>query len=553
MLLPSPVRAAPDRWLGLSLLCLLVDRRKWLGRRNDRVEFLGDTRVRRHITIQCKIPDRPSTWPEDRPFAPALKFLPLVMIGKDPLVGYELLDEAGNIVPVPPWEQRNWAVWCALVVAAEGVLQQRLTPPLLHALYHFVCAPKALSLSDIGVHDLEEDCGFRGCALSPLSCPREVDAHAREDCVQAHLIKVLDADQGFAFLTSHVAHSSVLLVPVDESSPKHRAFQLAYDIALPWSRAQRREQLRHHQALAGEARLSEAIAVSARLAWKETTISIPSNRIGDFGTYHLEVAPPPGLELVRAELVGLVGRERVEHKWADPAFLPGCAHLCLRSTRAEDAEAVVGLGVTRRGVVSVALVTGLLISVVLTLGAWRPHEVLGAQDQADAAVALLVLVPGLVSTFIATHPSEHVIVSRLLWPLRCVLLALGGVSYLAATSIVLSDATKDQSPVVVRWLWAGGALVAWACALMALWSFRSTSEKRWRRAAEAKTEETPTGAVGSPVPGKPEVTWVIPPADDEERWDHPDEARRAMCSVGERALTFAAGQRTPATSPDLND
>jgi len=99
-------------------------------------------------------------------------------------------------------------------------------------------------------------------------------------------------------------------------------------------------------------------------------------------------------------------------------------------------------------------------AIMLSLGAAKLKSLLNAiGPHSDAAPALLLVVAGLVSAFMA-RPGEHVLASRILVGPRAAVLLSGFLSYAAAISIVVGTDVVHELPGL-QWTWWILASLSW--------------------------------------------------------------------------------------------
>jgi hypothetical protein len=76
------------------------------------------------------------------------------------------------------------------------------------------------------------------------------------------------------------------------------------------------------------------------------------------------------------------------------------------------------------------------------------------KTQVDSSAALLLVLPGVISTYLA-RPGEHHLVSRMLLGVRTLTVVSAMIVYLAAAVVV-----TDVAPGLVREIWGGLAVLA---------------------------------------------------------------------------------------------
>jgi hypothetical protein len=96
-----------------------------------------------------------------------------------------------------------------------------------------------------------------------------------------------------------------------------------------------------------------------------------------------------------------------------------------------------------------------------------------AETRADSSAALLLVLPGVISTYLA-RPGEHHLVSRLLLGVRTLTVASGMIVYVAAAVVV-----SDVAPGLVREIWAGLAVLATLIAIVLTVAVRRSRSVGW--------------------------------------------------------------------------
>jgi hypothetical protein len=100
---------------GLVSLNLLGAWNDWIRRRVESIEFVSDVTVRRRVsvdfTLRAWMPEPILDWDESK-----VHYIPIALLNKEPLLGFDLRDEAGSAVPLLT-RRRDSAIAAATLVA----------------------------------------------------------------------------------------------------------------------------------------------------------------------------------------------------------------------------------------------------------------------------------------------------------------------------------------------------------------------------------------------------------------------------------------------------
>jgi hypothetical protein len=231
----------------------------------------------------------------------------------------------------------------------------------------------------------------------------ELDAAARQ---------TLFANPAFASLVETLATGFLLITPIEPRGlgRERRVFKYAY---------------------------SEPLSPRQRgLLWSSfgiepVRIDFDVPLIGDAQGYHLECQVPEDLQIVDVTLVASVRRRRfvrVEPGRGD------VAHVFLsRVPATAEGTATVRIRPTPDGILRATAASAAVILFTLVVGAWLGGRI---ATGSEPAAALLLLVPGLLST-VVSKPGEHKLSSMVLRGLRWSVALASFCSFLAAGAIAL--------------------------------------------------------------------------------------------------------------------
>ncbi|HYO00096.1 MAG TPA: hypothetical protein VEU28_10520 [Actinomycetota bacterium] len=103
----------PDLELGSYLSEIWLAGNGWVKRRVETVDFLGAGSLRRRVSVDVQIPDSEFLYG----VSPRVVFLALVE--KRPLVGFDITDESGSVLPIGTRAENCFAAWSMLAAAAS--------------------------------------------------------------------------------------------------------------------------------------------------------------------------------------------------------------------------------------------------------------------------------------------------------------------------------------------------------------------------------------------------------------------------------------------------
>lgn len=403
------VEDEPNRVLGFAAGLMVVAFERWVHRRVESVQFVGQSRVRRHISVDFRLPRAEFNGGE--PLAAALHLVPLTFLQKVPLTSFDLRDESGRALPLLTRHENAWVSWSILAAAAELVLGRRPSEAVIAVLI------------DITMSNEEE-------ALAAVESLNEVDVDGQ----------TLSGSDFFRDLANDFARYFLLLVPVTPDPGARRILKFSYDEPFPWDSI--------WQARRG---------IAARLNWRDTQFIFELPAVGYGGSFHFELKPPAGLEISRAE----ISAESLDgSKYTEVTSGPTTAgHVYLSDVPSGSfGLAKVWLRPERRGLLRSSLFITLATAALLAAGNIFQSELRELRTGGSGG-SLLLAVPGAIAAFIA-RPGEHQFVSRILLWVRGGVILSGVSSYLAA--LILAIDLDNRS---FAWAWAVLGALAWLAAI----------------------------------------------------------------------------------------
>jgi hypothetical protein len=390
----------PDLGLGAALFGLHVDMERWINRRVEHVLFLDDRSYRRSISV-----DVSTQWQSRSAWLRSPRLLPISLLRKHALIGFDLRDEQGASLPMLTREQNASAAWS-----------------MLCALAHFIARERGEKLREEVVEDIRV---LTGCFSKKASESLERLWSAR---IGSRIRTTLYEDETFRGLAEDLSSNFLLLVEVPDLKTNRRVFKYSYIERFEWPE----------------------FHLPKRLGWQSTYFEIEVPAVGQSQSYHFEVEAPAGLTIESAEL-----RSGETVLTRSTRTGPSC-HLYFPPEEPypiETPRAVVGMHPGLADLVRTSTMFAVLVMLLLGLFAWQLAEVKDA-----SALSLLLTLPGLVALFIV-RPREHGMTTRLLLAIRLSVTLVGFLPFLAALALAI-----DVSFEVQRVMWTSMTAVAAAAA-----------------------------------------------------------------------------------------
>jgi hypothetical protein len=230
---------------------------------------------------------------------------------------------------------------------------------------------------------------------------------------------------------------------------------------------------------------------------------------GRGGSHHLEVAAPPGVDIIRV-------RARPVNEQTDPSYVTAYGgsphvHLRIKADQRRRYLTTIRVRVSRPGWLTMSWLAGLVISAVLLVGGLKLRVLFSANEAGTAATLLLGLLAAFATMLVS--PGAHPLASRLLWASRIVITVDSGVVLVGVGSLLL-ESGHHLIPQIAWWLLFGLSAV---CAIMLTVSrFRPKGPPRagvaeGRGDPGTEREERPEYPDGTPGPNP--AALAIPAAD----------------------------------------
>lgn len=482
---------------GLVLLALqaqAADNRApgWIKRRVEQLEFLDTRAVRWRVSIDFEVPREAPSAPESEG---GYRLVPITTLPKGDLVAFDLRDENRMAMWMPTAEETNRRIAPAMVVRARRVLRCDTMPGTLDqdVMRIVAAAPRdherayrpfaaAAARIDEGIRRAELREASRNLRADPLWRVRKRRKAQRAwDRAQRVLVEAIEARRAADGLLDGIGEDvrAAAYELMSNTGFRSQIEELAQNylvyVGLTGPAGTRRViKLSSERTVDFWGRRSKWKRFIQSLGWRYWQVDVLLGGRG--GSHHLEVAAPPGVDVVR-----IVARPTDPREHATTIRAAGFSpHVHVRIPRQSPVRyrAAIQVRVSRNGWLLASLLVGGLIAVVLGVG-WLKLKVLfqttSGGDEAGTAATLLLALLGVVASWL-TRPGEHPLAARLLRLVR-VLIMLDIAAVLAATGDLVVHRTTHQLPTP---LWAGLTLASIALGLLLVLSWLIPRRPPWR-------------------------------------------------------------------------
>jgi hypothetical protein len=376
--------------VGRLLWTLVATQWSWIDRRVENISLSGERSFRRHMSIDCRVPPDVADLVGELGFGRF--FVPLRFVSKQPLLAFDL--RLGDR-SVPLMTHRQSAL------AAEAVLRAAVEE-LPHPLTPEVAAAIKLVASD------EDDSAVDALELLGLTEPGRV---------------------GESATPAELAHWALTTFDTN--------YLLLADVGL--GDIGRRTIFKVTQEVGPTMRGAQDLPLRSAIAWQPTSFVFETPSVTATSSYHFQFDAPDGLVVTGGELFGTDSRSDgppPRRRFGSSASQGSV--LGLHANReeipvADTFSAEVLVRPSPDGLLRSSAVSSSFSTVLLVLGALMSSRM--DSSRVEASTAVLLVVPGVVSTFLA-RPGEHYWVSRLLRGVRALTLLSAITVYLAAAVLV---------------------------------------------------------------------------------------------------------------------
>ena len=382
--------------VGSGIFLLLDDYRPWVHRRVEAVSFKSGQTIRRRVSVDCTIlAQTPSVTWYGNAAAPPLRLLPLALLKKGPLAGFDLRDEMNRPVPVLTTPQNTAVTVQAIRTPAEQI--------------------SGSSLSERTIDDIE---------TIVSADPSAASAAAQSGIGSA---AAASADSALAFIGARLepwlnvlAENFVLVALLPAHTGERRILKFAYDQPFDPEATQ--------------------LTLRQRFAWDPLVFRLSIPGIKEADSYHFELTVPDGSSITEGSLGDAALRPAVSFAFERPGRRGGVPeihlHAAIDGREVRQPVAAAALHAARPGWFQTSLGFGFVIALLLVATALRlPGTALHGKAATTAAnaglgeltggtataAALFLPVLGLIAFLLGTV-GEHALTGRLLLGARSVVI-----------------------------------------------------------------------------------------------------------------------------------
>jgi len=392
--------------LGRLLWTLVATQWSWVDRRVENVSLAGERSFRRHMSIDCRVPPLVAELADELGFGRF--FVPLRFVTKQPLLAFDLR-LGDRAVPLLTRRQNSMAAHAVLRAAIE-----------------------------------EAGIPITSDVVDAIGRVAGDEAHSAEATLQ--LLDITEPGRvGETATPTELAHWAVTTFDTN--------YLLLADVAL--AEVRRRTIFKVSQEVGPTMRGTQELPLRSGIAWQPTSFVFETPAVTATSSYHFLFDAPDGLVVAGGELFGAVVSDPERRRFGTAASQGSVLGLHANVGEVPPADsynAEVLVRPSPDGLLRSSAVSSCFSTVLLILAALLANRI--DNTRVDASTALLLVLPGVVSTFLA-RPGEHYWVSRMLRGVRVLTLLSAITVYLAAA--VLVTGVADGS---VQAIWTVLALVS---------------------------------------------------------------------------------------------
>jgi hypothetical protein len=407
-----------DAWKGLALLRLMAEAAddkgpNWVNRRVEQLEFLDERAVRWRVSVDFYVPEgAPVVHFGGQPF----RLVPLTSWEKDNLVAFDLRDETGKAIWLPNSDCTDRLLSSALIFWARDILKRSPGQP----------DETLTAVASEGKIDET----LRGL-VSQSPSPGQI---ARSDpaAVDGYLEKLsgkLFKDDSFRSQFHELWRNFLIVVAVTDLPGTRRVFKMTFESKIEFRRPDKSRN-----------------RIMENMGWRPWHLELSIGGRG--GSHHLEVAAPPGVDIVRIR-----ARPRTEEPMPEEYVVSygGSPHVHLRikSSKRWRYLATIRVRVSRPGWLTMSWLAGLVIATVLVVGGLDLSTLFSAVPETGTAAGLLLALLAVFAT-VLVGPGAHPLASRLLSGSRYLIVVDSGAVLLAVGLLLLWGRTRNP-PTCLWW------------------------------------------------------------------------------------------------------
>lgn len=457
----GPGKSQIEAVKGLALLRLMAEAAdtdkesvRWVNRRVEQLEFLDERAVRWQVSVDFEVPEAA---PIIHVAGQDFRLVPLTSWEKDNLLAFDLRDEAGNTIWLPTSAETNCLLSSALIYWAAEILNRANQPEevtlklkdTLKALVSEGPSPEQKTEERKRKRNAnqanQQDKDLFG-VLAEFMIGKD-----RKNAAGRYLTEAswaLRQNEPFWSQVNELWRNFLIIVAVQDKPGTRRVFKMAFEskVDFRWSDSRRKR-------------------IIQSMGWRQWQLELFIGGRG--GSYHLEVAAPPGVDIIR---IRARPRTIVEDRSKYVVSYGGSPHVHLRiPDQRLRYLATTRVRVSRPGWLTTCWLAGLAIAGVLLVGVLNLSVLFSSAPEAGTAATVLLALLAVIATMLVS-PGVHPLASRLLWGARSLILIDSGVVLWAAGSLLLHTysshhhfATNEEWWVLftVSALCAAGLTVSW--------------------------------------------------------------------------------------------
>jgi hypothetical protein len=451
-----------------------------------------------------------------------IHYVPLAWLKKERLLGFDVWDEQGSVLPLVSRDRGSRFAAAALSALAHSLMLARFTrldvPWRERAQADGLVVPEEIEAAFWNVAFLGYEPGeaydassaYESFVARPSSSGGDVttwkwsqdpDGRWRADADALSWFAKIGGDPQFANFVASFKRNFLVCVPLRYESGRRRIVKYTYSEPLSEPETKAKRQFKRAAAAVAVARAMDraedsleglpATPQGSRVQWMTPTIgddealrsrtkvargvgwaclplTIDASGVSDAASYHLEVQLPPGLQARRAHL-------DVTAADGDPIATPVLrgvrnverVHMYAKGLAATTGKACLHVRPQSSVIVRGATLCAVVAAVVLTIGAFFGGDITGGNnDQTEAAAAILVLVPAILAGY-AARGQEHPMATSMVFGLRLLALMPGLLAVVAAGLIVFDriDSWAGWLVAALAWVVAFVLGISWRLAI----------------------------------------------------------------------------------------
>jgi hypothetical protein len=448
-----PAEAARKGLALLRLMAEAADKQSpdWVKRRVEQLEFLDERAVRWRVSIDFVVPETaPVTHVGGRPF----RLVPLTSWEKNNLVAFDLRDDGGNTTWLPTSKDTDRMLSSALAYWARDILHE--LPPQLEKTLEAIVSEWPSREQKAAERDPKT-----GKEMDPFEAVAKLMVDKGEPAEDYLGVPppALKRNPSFWSQVNELWRNFLIIAPVADMPGTRHVFKLNFESKVEF----RPPDSRH-------------LRIAQSLGWRAWRLELFIGGRG--GSHHLEIAAPPGVDIIRirARPRTAVPRTAIPDRRKYVMEYGGSPHVHIRIGADWRLRylATIRVRVSRPGWLTMCWLAGLVIPAVLLVGALKLRVLFSAAPEASTAATLLLALLAVFATMLVS-PGAHPLASRLLWGSRILILLDSGVFVVAAGLLLL-----DIRPAFWWWtLFALSALCAVMLTVSRLWPKGPPRERPW--------------------------------------------------------------------------